>query len=308
MQKTRIPPHIQARTTSILHDGCTMLADFAAALPLAQPATRIRPSTADARWSVDDMKKLNSGAAAKPAGAVAERANASRPGRGGLWSIGRRIALPGLAVLSAVLVAACATPADHGAGSASTAATVEAPANVQMQPVQVYLVPLDDFDGVQANTLAAQMAAEFGMEIRASAPLSARRALPFSGTRQFPAEDLLHVTLPALEHLPGRGSQTSYVLLTARDINARARNNRFLFSWHVPDQRVSIVSTARLQPAGAMTAQTRALTATRLKKMTRRAIGEMQLGWQRSAQRDNPMYAPLNSVADIDRLADRQPQ
>lgn len=171
-----------------------------------------------------------------------------------------------------------------------------------VRPVAVYLVPLDDFNVVEAGRLARQFSDEFGLRIKSAPPLSSRRVLPFSGTRQYPAEDIVAAVVPMLAGLPDRASNASYVLLSNRDINSRSRQFRFLFSWHDPISRVSVVSTARLQTDDDKSPYADAMLATRLGKMTRRAIGEVQLGWARSPDIGDVMYAPIMSLRDVDRM------
>lgn len=205
-------------------------------------------------------------------------------------------ALLGSAML--LVAAGCATsPQQVSPDAAPLPAVAE-----DVRPVMVYLVPLDDFDVVEAGRLARQFSEEFGLRIKSAPSVSSRRVLPFSGTRQYPAEDIVATVAPVLAALPDRAPNASYVLLTHRDINSRSRQFRFLFSWHDPRSRVSVVSTARLQSEDDNPPHAGAMLATRLGKMTRRAIGEAQLGWARSSDVGDLMYAPIMSLRDVDRM------
>lgn len=206
---------------------------------------------------------------------------------------------PLLGAMILAAIAGCATPPPTASETAPAPAVA-----ADTRPVSVYLVPLDDFDPDIAERMARQFGEEFGLRVESLPPLSARKALPFFGTRQYAAEEIVTLASAALPELPGKAPNASYVVLTNRDINSRSRELRFLFGWHDPVQRMSVISTARLRPDGRETLQTRALLTARLNKMSRRAIGEIQLGWKRTSDVADLMYSPLMNVADVDRIGD----
>jgi predicted Zn-dependent protease len=202
-----------------------------------------------------------------------------------------------LAVVLA-LTAGCATPPPPSMTTANTA-----PAAMEdAREVTVYLVPLDDFDVDYSVRMARQFSGEFGVRVKSSLPMGTRELQPFSGTRQYAAEDIFARAAPVLDRLPERAPTATYVLLTNRDINSRSRLFRFMFSWHDTRLRASVISTARLRPEGDFSPRAAAVLANRLNKMIKRAIGELQFGWRRSSDIGDVMYAPIMSVADIDRM------
>lgn len=210
---------------------------------------------------------------------------------------------PLVGAMMLLALAACATPPSTPSKSAPERAVA-----ADSRPVSVYLVPLDDFDADRAARMAQHFGEEFGLRIESLPPLSARKSLPFSGTRQFAAEEIATVTLAALHDVPDRTPGASYVVLTNRDINSHSRERRFLFGWNDPAQRVAVVSAARLHPDGRERARTEAVLNARLNKLTRRAIGQIRLGWKPSSNLADAMYSPLLGVADIDRLGEAHPR
>ncbi|MCS0588942.1 hypothetical protein ACFQ09_11630 [Massilia norwichensis] len=179
-------------------------------------------------------------------------------------------------------------------------------AQVQVQvqyhaPTRVYLVPLDDFSEYYAGELASQLQAALGIRIRSSMRLPPLDLPLLPGTEQYAGEELLMRAAGASAGLPGLLPSTYRVFLTARDINASAGGFRYQFSMHMPALNCSVVSMARLLD-GADPSQPAGPAATRMLKMVKRAIGELHLGWRRSTDRHDLMYAPLMSVRDIDRL------
>jgi len=168
-------------------------------------------------------------------------------------------------------------------------------------PVDVYLVPLDDFPLATAHAMAKRLAEELPLNIRvATTPLSVPKFKPFQYD-QYDAIEMLKLMKPALEALPDRLDKTAYILYTRRDLNDKDSNTRFLFSKIWPDQRISVISTHRLYWDQRWVTPSADL-ATRLWKMSKRSIAENYYRLPRSTDINNLLYAPLLSAEDIDRI------
>ncbi|WFP50151.1 hypothetical protein PL263_18910 [Methylomonas sp. EFPC3] len=172
-------------------------------------------------------------------------------------------------------------------------------------PVDVYLLPLDDFSADYAAQMAKTLTKEFGIRVKATLPLGSLRLHAFPGTQQYAAQDIFEQAGTVMRRLPEGGKHTHFVFLTNRDINARDRNFRFQFSFHDRDCRCSVVSAARMHQPG--DTATSPAVETRFLKMTKRAIGEMDLGWTRSTDIKDLMYSPIMSLDDLDALGNRHP-
>lgn len=167
--------------------------------------------------------------------------------------------------------------------------------------IRVYLVPLDDFPEALAGNVARVLEQDMGLRIKASMRLPPLAIPVLPATGQYVAEDLLVRAAAASDRLPGLTRRTHRVFLTTRDINAQSGNFRFQFAMHMPDLNSSVVSSARLNEVAGQQLSERG--AQRVLKMVKRAVGELHLGWRRSTDRHDLMYAPLMSVGDIDRLS-----
>lgn len=165
-------------------------------------------------------------------------------------------------------------------------------------PAAVYLVPLDDFPEGLASRFATLLQEELGIEVKSSMRLPPLQVAPMPGSGQAPAEELLLRGTEASRHLPGLVPSTYRVLLTLRDINAQSGRFRFQFSMHHPELNASVVSMARLMDE----AEPSERSAQRMYKLVKRAVGELHLGWRRSTDSRDLMYAPLMHVGDIDRI------
>lgn len=168
--------------------------------------------------------------------------------------------------------------------------------------VPVYLVPLDDFPEDLAGTLARALQEGLGFRVKASLRLPPLRLPVLPGTNQLIAEEILQQGAAASARLPEATLTTYRLFLTTRDINGRSGNFRFQFSTHNRVLNSSVLSLARLLDYERERPVFNERAVSRLLKMSKRAIGEMVLGWKRSPDPADLMYAPIMGLADLDRL------
>ncbi|MDB5794072.1 MAG: hypothetical protein JWR25_451 [Noviherbaspirillum sp.] len=168
--------------------------------------------------------------------------------------------------------------------------------------IAVYLIPSEGFPEELSALLARTLTKETGLWVKSSLRIPATDMSPLPGTNQYAPEDFFAKVLPRAKALPEASPRTYYVILTTRDINSRSQNFRFQFSSHSPMQNASVVSLARLLGYADGVAILDAAAAIRLHKMTKRAIGEMRLGWKRSDDPKDLMYAPIMGIEDLDRI------
>ncbi|MDR2239806.1 MAG: hypothetical protein LBE33_05125 [Zoogloeaceae bacterium] len=174
--------------------------------------------------------------------------------------------------------------------------------SINQGPVAVYLIPLADFPESLAAELARSMSRELDLHVKASVRLPPLAVDTLPGSNQLVADEIMTQGLNASARLLGVTPETYRVFLTTSDINERSGNFRFQFSRHAPMLRSSVVSLARLVEYANRRPVLTQHSLPRLHKLTKRAIGENYFGWQRSSNPDDLMYAPLMSVADLDRM------
>jgi hypothetical protein len=211
-----------------------------------------------------------------------------------------------LAGCSPLPVAQPVSGTDDTGGTEQTAAR-RAPAPASQ--LAVYVIPLDDFPEALASRLAGLLQEQLAIPIKASLRLPPLGLVPFPGTNQYPGEDILEKARAASDSLPGTSAGTYHLFLTTRDINSRSARLRFYFSLHSPRVNSSVVSLARILEYARGKPEFTDRSAARLVKMSKRAIGEMKLGWSRSTEPTDLMYAPLMSLDDLDRIGfDHRPR
>lgn len=169
--------------------------------------------------------------------------------------------------------------------------------------VALYVIPTDGIPEAVAADIARALTKETGLWVKSSVWMPAENMEPLAGTNQYPGEDYLAMGGKVAARLRDSSARTYFIVLTDRDINSRSQNFRFQFSMHSPMARTSVLSVARLfhekdgSPAPLDVVETRA------RKMLLRIVGEMRLGWQRTSDPTDVMYAPIMSIEDIDRMS-----
>jgi predicted Zn-dependent protease len=171
-----------------------------------------------------------------------------------------------------------------------------------LDAVPVYLVPLDDFPEELAAALAKSLQNNLGFRVKASVRLPPLTIGTVPGTTQLVSDDILLQGSRASSRLPEASATTYRVFLTIKDINSRSANLRFQFSAHNKALNCSVVSLARLLEYVGERPVFTERSVSRIQKMTKRAIGEMYLGWKRSPNFGDIMYSPLMSLDELDKL------
>jgi hypothetical protein len=171
-----------------------------------------------------------------------------------------------------------------------------------LDAIVVYLVPLDDFPEDLAQALATGLRDDMHQSIKASLRLPKLPIKTLPGSNQLIAEDVIAEGVVASSRLPDMTAATYRLFLTSRDINFRAATLRFVFSAHNPEVNASVLSLARLYDYLGDKPVLTKQALLRLLKLSKRAIGEMRFGWKRSSNPADIMFAPLMSLADVDRM------
>ena len=166
--------------------------------------------------------------------------------------------------------------------------------------VALYVLPTDGVAEQAAAQVARVLSQDTGLWVKASLWVPPGSLAPLPGGQQFAGEDYLALGSAVAKRLQDAGPRTYFIVLTDRDINARSLNFRFQFSMHSPMQRTSVLSVARLLTAKDGSPAPGEVVGARVQKMLMRTVGEMRLGWQRTSDPADLMYAPILSVDDID--------
>ena len=125
---------------------------------------------------------------------------------------------------------------------------------------------------------------------------------PMPETQQLSADQILDQSASTVRRFPEAGPKTYFLLLTGIDINTSTRRTRFVFSWHSSTYHASVLSVARFLEFQGKEPKIDSRFYDRLFKMSKRAIGELHLGWKRSNDPRDVMYSPIMSLDDLDSL------
>jgi predicted Zn-dependent protease len=191
-----------------------------------------------------------------------------------------------------------------GIGAASTAFAQDPalPSAEFADRNDIVLMPTEDFPFEFTASLAKALAAATNLKIRAILNLGASEWRPYSNVPQYDPARLKDIALPAIAQIKSTHGGSLYILLTTRDINSASGNLRFVFAESYPNERVSVISVARMLLAPTGQQENPQLVAERVYKMVLRTIGLMYFELPRSADPKDLMFSPLMSVDALDRL------
>ena len=186
--------------------------------------------------------------------------------------------------------------------SVARAQNQELPLASSRDTVNFYIIPTDDVSEQVAGQIARALTKETGLWIKSTLWAPSDVENPFPGTNQYPAENYFPMGARVARTLPEASARTYFIVLTNRDINSKTGNFRFQFSMHSPGANTSVLSFARLQHNMDGSPSSTEVVATRIGKMLLRIVGEMRLGWKRTSDPSDLMFAPIMSIEDIDRM------
>lgn len=168
--------------------------------------------------------------------------------------------------------------------------------------IDVYLVPLDDFDYADTVSIARYLSRELGITIQPTVKMGMAELKPYPGKNQFSGDDIIDLAEEAVTNFPSIRPDTVYIILTQRDINIDDSGLRFTFSVRNNSLRIAVVSSARLVMGEDGRLADRKIMTSRIVKMVKRNIGSMYFGYQYSTDIKDLMYSPVMSVSDVDRM------
>ena len=169
--------------------------------------------------------------------------------------------------------------------------------------VALYVIPTDGVPEQFAAEVARALTKDTGLWVKSSIWTPSGKIEPFAGTNQYPGEDYFPLGASVGQQLRDANARTYFIVLTDRDLNSRSQNFRFQYSMHSPMARTSVLSVIRLFFERDGSQAPLDVVAIRTQKMLMRIVGEMRLGWKRTNDPTDLMFAPIMSIEDIDRMS-----
>src|ERR1700690_3855977 len=97
-------------------------------------------------------------------------------------------------------------------------------------PIDIYLLPVDDFSFEFADQLASRLSTELNLKVRASLPMGVSDLKELSNSSQLASEDIIARAHEIGLRLPNKSQKFVVIAFTTRDINDRSQSLRFLFA------------------------------------------------------------------------------
>ena len=195
-----------------------------------------------------------------------------------------------MALLIAVLVA-CATIAS-------------ARAQTEPQP-ELYLVAIGDVPVDMTDRLVSYVQTRFQIPIRALPAFTFDGQMLDRQRSQVVADELIRAV--RVQHAAVvKNPRTRVIAITPFDMYMLAMRDqwKFTFSLRSRDQRVAVVSYARMDPANLGGVSDATLLESRLRKMTSKNIGIIYYGLPTSQNPRSAMFGNILGIDDLDRMTE----
>jgi predicted Zn-dependent protease len=194
----------------------------------------------------------------------------------------------------------------HGVVVILVATAMSAGAKAQTAPTpELYLVAIGEVPGDMIDRLVSYIQTRFQIPIRTLSALEFDGQMLDRQRFQVVADELIravrvqHATLV-------KNPRTRVIAVTPFDMYMQAMRDqwKFTFSLRSRDQRVAVVSYARMDPVNLGQAPDAAVLETRLRKMISKNIGIVYYGLPTSSNPRSAMFGNILGVDDLDRMTE----
>lgn len=189
-----------------------------------------------------------------------------------------------------VWLAGCATPGRVELGNKEYGQT----------PIDIYLVPMEGISLAYATSIAREIESHYKLRTKATTVMGKDPSMFNSVRQQYIANAIAKRADEIINALKNPNEHPFVLVLTPYDINAQEFDLRFLFAAHY--QRISVVSTARIDPVNYGLPRDDKLRDERLMKLINKTIGQQVLHYPISSDRNNMMFGPIMGLDDLDSI------
>lgn len=176
--------------------------------------------------------------------------------------------------------------------------------NHSSESVGIYLVPAWGSESKVMRYLENTLAQQHNVRVQVTTDMGLDRHHFDSEHQQYIAEEIYKSTLEIAKRLrQGQVGQLSPVIVVIpNDMNSEAFRFRYLFSLHFFQEKISVISLARINPTNYGNKPNVNLTSERALKLINKALGYHIYSYKPSSDINNVMYGPIMGVSDLDRV------
>ena len=172
-------------------------------------------------------------------------------------------------------------------------------------PVTLHLIAVGDVPTIRVTELAAHFQRRFGLTVETLLPLGFDEAT-FDRERSQIVADRVIQAIRFRHPTLAKNSRTRIIGITSLDMYMEAMRAEwsFTFSLRSRDQRMAVVSYARMDPANLGDPPDDQLLMTRLRKMIAKNVGIIVYGLPPSRNPRSVLYGNILGVDDLDRMTE----
>lgn len=197
-------------------------------------------------------------------------------------------------LLAVLCLAGCATGGRIPLGN-SIHSTVDA---------KVVLIPMEGFNVEEVDEIAGSIEMRQKLYVRTYTTMGKNTEMFDAEKGQFISEEIAKVAWEVLQNNGDANSGKAIIVLTKNDINSRDSRMRYVFSSHFSQAKLSVISTARIDPANYGQLSDKMLIMRRLAKLIDKSLGLNLYGYAIGTDKKSVMYGPIMSPSDLDSIGD----
>ena len=171
-------------------------------------------------------------------------------------------------------------------------------------PSKVVLIPLDGFDLRDVNEIADYIEKQHKVHVSTYTHMGKNPAMFNAEKQQYLSEEIAQAAWRVLHDNGDADLSKAVIVLTRDDINTGDFRFRYFFSNHFEDLKLSVISTARIDPINYGLPADHDLKIRRLEKLVNKSLGLHLYGYKNGTDKSSVMYGPIMGVEDLDSVGD----
>jgi predicted Zn-dependent protease len=171
------------------------------------------------------------------------------------------------------------------------------------KPNKLYFVPIGDAPSSEIRSLVEHYREKFGVEVQVLPPMTPDASDVDSNRGQLIAENLIQ----SMQRLyPDYVNNKSAVLIgiTSQDMYPKGEDWQFCFGWRLTDDRVAVVSSARMDIHYPGEPRNEAILSNRLRKVVTKDIGILYYEKKPSENPRSVLYSNILGIQELDQVTE----
>lgn len=168
------------------------------------------------------------------------------------------------------------------------------------ETIGIWLIPVFGADSSIVADLEKRLQKQHGVRVKATTEMGLDAHHFDEVHQQFIADRIAHSAVVILNKLRGAYSKAPAIIIIPGDMNDEDFRLRYIFSKHFFNDRLTVMSLARIDPRSYRQPTNHDLVLDRATKLINKALGYHMYGYKASSDVGSVMYGPIMGLEDLD--------